>query len=124
MRFDILPQWYIESRYRERGYKPSFDELPTRRSEPLFKAPAHRPAIERHDIRQCNGRLFDAVDDAPSQRFLDHLLHRTATQRQHRRAAGHSLNHGQPERLRPVYEEHQGPSLAKKIGLLLFVDFA
>jgi len=28
MRFDILPQWYIESRYRERGYKPSFDELP------------------------------------------------------------------------------------------------
>src|ERR1019366_10211577 len=41
-----------------------------------------------------------------------------------RRAAGHRLDHGQPERLGPVDQEHEGQGFAEKIGLLLLVDFA
>ena len=47
------------------------------------------------------------VDDAPGHAFVDHLGHRAAAPRDHRRAAGHRLDHHEAERLGPVDREQQ-----------------
>jgi hypothetical protein len=71
------------------------------------KTPVYRRAIQRYDARQGNDCLFDAVDDMASQSVFDHFLDRTATHRQHRRAAGHRLNHG--ETVLALFSDNKSP---------------
>ena len=64
------------------------------------------------------------IDNGAGEAVLDDLDHRAATEGQHRRSAGHGLDHGKPERLRPVDRKQQRLRLAQKLRLLLVVDLA
>src|SRR5689334_1114461 len=45
-------------------------------------------------------------------------------EREHRRAAGHGLDHGQAERLRPIDGKEQGQRFPEKLGLGALIDLA
>ena len=60
----------------------------------------------------------------PVSAIVDHLGHRAAVERDHRRAAGHRLDHHQAERLRPVDREQQRMRAGQERRLLAVVDLA
>ena len=90
----------------------------------LFETLTHLFPIERNDARQRRDRLFHGFDDGAGDAVLDDLRHRAAAKSQDRRAAGHRLDHGEPERLRPVDREQQRLRVAQELRLLVVVDLA
>ena len=58
------------------------------------------------------------VHDEAGHAVVDHLGHRAAVERDHRRAAGHRLDHHQAERLRPVDREQQRVGARQECRLL------
>ena len=90
----------------------------------FLETSADRTTIERQHLRQHPDRLLHRVDDHAGDPFVDDLGHRAATKGEHRRAAGHRLDHRQSERLRPVDREQQRSRLAQKFALRTFVDLA
>ena len=90
----------------------------------LLETLPHLFSVERDDARQRRNRLFHAVDDGAGDAFVDDLRHRAAAERQDRRAAGHGLDHGKAERLRPIDGKQQRLRLAEELRLLMLVDFA
>ena len=90
----------------------------------LLETLPHLFPVERDDARQRRDRLFHGLDDGAGDAFVDDLRHRTAAERQDRRAAGHGLDHGEAERLRPVDRKQQRLRVAEELRLLMFVDLA
>ena len=90
----------------------------------LLETLPHLFPVERDDARQRRDRLLHGVDDGAGDAVVDDLRHRAAAERQDRRAAGHGLDHGKAERLRPVDGKQQRLRLAQELRLLMLVDLA
>src|SRR5262249_28193694 len=75
-------------------------------------------AIELAEPSDHPNRVFHAVDDEAGHAVLQNLRHRPAPERDHRRTAGHRLDHHQPERLGPIDGKEEGVGAAEK-GFLL-----
>ena len=67
---------------------------------------------------------LQAVDHVPGDAVVDHLGHRAVPEGQHGRAAGHRLDHGEAERLRPVDGEEKRARFAEELDLAAVVDLA
>ncbi len=78
----------------------------------------HRQAIDRRD------RAGFVLDDEAGQPVVDDLGDRAAVIGDHRRAAGHRLDHHQAERLRPVDRHQQPDRAAQEFRLLGIADLA
>src|SRR6266498_1500110 len=76
------------------------------------------------DLDDRPGQLLDLVADEAGHPVLDHLRHRAAAQGDHGRAAGHRLDHHDPERLVPLDREDQAAGACQQILLLLGVGLA
>src|SRR5688572_17777698 len=64
-----------------------------------LEAPAHLHAVERDEGRQLRHRRLDRVHHEPGDAVFDDFQHRALRPGEHRRAAGHSLDHDQAEGL-------------------------
>ena len=92
--------------------------------ESTFETRAHAATIEVGDATRGSDRLIDSIDKEPRNAVVDDLWRRTATESNHRRAAGHRFNHHDPEGLRPVDGKKHGRGAAQECALLALVDFA
>src|SRR5690606_29969276 len=68
--------------------------------------------------------LLDAVHHVAGYAVLDDLGNRAVPEGKHRRAAGHGLDHNEPERLGPVDREQQRARIAQEPALAALVDLA
>src|SRR4030095_11325625 len=68
--------------------------------------------------------LLDRVHDESSTAGLDEFGYRAAGTGDHRRAAGHRLDHNEAEWLRPVDREQQRHGASQEAGLRRVVDLA
>src|SRR4029077_231065 len=68
----------------------------------LLEPLAYLFPVERDDLRQRRDRLIHTVNNGSREAVLDDFRHRAASEGQDWRAAGHGLDHGEPERFRPV----------------------
>ena len=80
--------------------------------------------VERVGLLERGRHLAVVVDDDPAAAVLDHLRHRAAARRDHRRAARHRLDHDQAERLLPVDREERRPRVLEQLDLLAVRDLA
>ena len=71
------------------------------------KRAAHRGARQGRQALHRAHRALHVVHDEAGQPVLDHLGHGAVVEGDHRHAAGHGLDHHQPEGLRPVDREEQ-----------------
>src|SRR5207249_2297862 len=71
------------------------------RCEAFLKTMAHESSIQPHSTTDCVQAVvrFDSISSDP---VINHLRYRAASKRDDRRAAGHSLDHHEPEWLRPA----------------------
>ena len=92
------------------------------RQEPLLEVSPHTGARQLDDALRRRDRLVQRVDDVARDPVAHHLRHRAASKRDHRRTAGHRLDHHQPERLRPVDREQQRRRVAQEVVLLRLAD--
>ena len=88
------------------------------RPEPILE---HRPAPPAIQVGRPADRVgggVDRVHHEPGHPVVDHLGDRTGRPGDDRGAAGHRLDHHQPERLGPVDREQHGPRPAEERPLL------
>src|SRR6266704_101012 len=69
-------------------------------------------------------RILQAFHDEAVMTMLHKYGNRAAAIGDNRRAAGHRLNHHQPERLRPVDRKQQRIRIAQELIFLPFADLA
>jgi hypothetical protein len=63
------------------------------------------------------------LGDEPGAARHDQFVHGSASQRYHRRAAGHRLDHDHPERFFPLDREQEAPGASEQPPLLVGVRF-
>ncbi len=68
--------------------------------------------------------FVDAGDDEAGDPVVDHFRDRAVIPGDHRRAAGHRLDHDEAEGFRPVDREKQRGGIAQEIGFLVVADLA
>src|SRR5690606_5271406 len=85
---------------------------------------AHDAPIEGIEPGERSYRVLDGIHEEARNAVLDDFRHRPAGPRDHRRAAGHGLDHGETERLRPVDGKEQRPGVAEKSRLVGIADLA
>jgi hypothetical protein len=78
----------------------------TGNGEPLLDTLPHKAPVQSQDAIERGNGLFDAVDDAASYVFVDHLGRSPRL--------GHRLDHGKPERFRPIDRKKQSARLAQE----------
>ena len=94
------------------------------RREVLLEVPADSGARQMRQAIDRADRAGFVLDDEAGDAVGDHLRHRAAIERDHRRAARHRLDHHQAERLRPVDRHQQRDRAAEECRLLVIVDLA
>src|SRR5690606_12387706 len=94
------------------------------RGEAALERGADASAVVAGDFAHGRGRRRQVVDDAAGDAVVHHLGHRAAVPGDHRRAAGHRLDHHQAERFRPVDREQQRHRVAEEARLLRVADLA
>ena len=90
--------------------------------EALLKSLAHAAAIKLVEFRNSLYGLGFTLNNEAACAILDHLRYGAGCKRDDRCAAGHSLNHHQAKRLRPLNRKQQGRRASQKILLSAFVD--
>src|SRR5690606_29009833 len=93
-------------------------------SEPLLHRTAAYATIDLAEPANRFDRFLEAVDQKAGSPMLDQLRHRTAAVSDHRRAAGHCLNHREAERLVESDQVQQPLGLAERAQALLAADDA
>src|SRR5258707_3342442 len=86
--------------------------------EALLEALAHQAAVETRHAPERRHRRVDRVDDEAGAAVFDQFGHRAVRPGDHRRAAGHRLDHGEAERLGPVDRKEQRRGIAQERRLL------
>src|SRR5947209_6509991 len=76
-----------------------------RRGEALLEALADREPAEPRRALERADRSLDRIDDEAGAAVLDDFGHRAVRPGDHRRTAGHRLDHGEAEGLGPVDRE-------------------
>ncbi len=104
------------------GFEVSLGHPPG--GEAFFEGPAAVGSCDGIDGSHGGDRLFHVVDNKTVHSIHDDFRDRSPAEGDDRRAAGHGLDHDQPERFRPVYGEEEGSGLAQKAVFLPLVDFA
>jgi hypothetical protein len=88
----------------------------------VLKLAAHTPAVESKNATDFADRFVDAADDVTGDAVVDDFRDGTLPECQHRCAAGHGLDHDQPEWLRPIDREEERLGLAQESILMLLTD--
>ena len=85
-----------------------------------------RTALRSRSPTRCGGRdrLVDVLDQEAGPGVVDDFGRRSATEGDHRCAAGHRFDHHHAERLGPVDRKQQRRRFAEELGLLLLIDLA
>ena len=107
-----------------RARRPARSRRP---SAPARSAPRRSAALDRVElVRLLEGRghLAVVVDDDPAPPVLDHLGHGAVAGRDHRRPAGHRLDHDEAERLLPLDREERRARVLEQLDLLAVRDLA
>jgi hypothetical protein len=78
--------------------------------------------VESLDPWERRDGFVDGLDDIARHAVVDDFRHRAAAEGQHRRSAGHRLDHDDAERLRPIDRKQQGRRFAEEAGLLGVAD--
>src|SRR5690606_14881876 len=94
------------------------------RGEALLEDLAASRAVERAGPAHRGHRLVAALHDEAGDAFVDDLRHRAVAPGDHRRAAGHRLDHHQSEGLGPVDRKEQRARVAEELRFLLVADLA
>src|SRR5215475_11944022 len=89
-----------------------------------FKSSAAACAVELLKVAQSDQGFFFAVHDKAGYPVIDNFGNRAAVESDGWRSAGHSLNHGKPERFRPINWKQVRERVSQKIRFLGFIDFA
>src|SRR5215831_18652119 len=90
---------------------------------PLESRAAAR-AVELLNVAQCDQGFFFTVHDKAGYSVVDNFRHRAAVESDRWRSASHSLNHGKPERFRPIDWKQVSQRVPQKFRFLGFIDFA
>src|SRR6266850_6756161 len=90
----------------------------------LLEALAHGDTVEPGRAAERVDRGVDRIDQEAGAAVLDHLRHRALRPADHRRAAGHGLDHGEAEGLGPVDREEERRRVAEERGLLRLAHLA
>src|SRR5215469_3678423 len=85
--------------------------------EALLEPLPNCPAIEREHLGQRSDCLGHRADDRAGHAWIDDLRDRAAAEGEHRRPAGHGLDHRQSERLGPVDREYERSRIAQELAL-------
>src|SRR5205085_2702181 len=81
-------------------------------------------AVESGDFAQRPNSLGLVVDDKPGNAVLHDFGHRSPPERDHWRAAGHRLDHHEPEWLWPVDRKQQRDGFAEEFLFLRVIHLA
>ena len=91
-------------------------------TEALLHRLAASAAVDLADLPDPDDGLVGRRDQKPGAPVLDQLGHRAAVDRDHRRAAGHRLDHGQAERLVEPDQVEQRRRIAQRMEPLRPAD--
>src|SRR3981081_948196 len=92
---------------RQAAVDPQIVARHRRGRKAAFKFKANLVAIEYGYLLHRLDRLVLGIDDPPGDAVAENLRYRPAIPGNHRRAAGHGLDHDQPEGLGPVDRKEQ-----------------
>src|SRR5262245_45523553 len=71
-------------------------------TKPLLETTPNLPSVKGQDAINPRDGVLEVFYHVTCQPIFHHLWNRTAPERQHWRAAGHGLEHHEPEWLRPI----------------------
>ena len=92
--------------------------------EALLEARADHAPVKRSQPFHRSDGAGHVIHEEAGPAVFDHLGHRAAPIRDHRRAAGHRFDHHQPERLGPVDRKQERAGLTQECALVRFADLA
>src|SRR5262249_36498404 len=92
--------------------------------EALLDVAAALHGLEEIGLLERGGHGAVVVDDDPTAAVLDHLRHGPPPRGDHRRAAGHRLDHHEAEGLLPLDREQRRARVLEQLDLLAVRDLA